>query len=555
MSRLGLETRIILPPVEPAPPALDPAASRPPRGESFEAHLQRAGTGAGQTTSSDNRSAAAALAPRAPDTQAENDRQPADTERSSKAAADENAGGQTDLGGAPPSEQSEAAESSSDVSEETEHGETEKKDGEAHKADGDTHPNAAAVEMAEVELAAIDADGKDDADEPAPEEESVSENGKKRQGSRTGSAQVRPHEAALKEENLPRSSEAKAQLQTETATDEDAVAEAKLEADQSTSPGQMQETTGQTLAQSAKKKDTAHNAQSADGSQRSSGNASEPPSATASQGKAERVATPDPQGDKSRQKRPRTEKSQTAPDRRGDEAAPGQTGGAAQQDSEIDPEPLRIQRTASRPTDLKPSTGVATAEVVEEATQPTPSSSTAAADSDAQVRATAGPGSRSAPPVPGQPAADSDPANRMRFVQRVAQAFEAISGRGGKLRLRLHPPELGSLQLEITVKNGAMTARVEADTPAARTLLLDNLPALRERLAAQDIKVERFDVDLSDRSADGSPQFPGDHPQSEDRPDSDAPHTDDSRQAETENAGTPHAPARSGEGTQLNVVV
>ncbi len=41
-----------------------------------------------------------------------------------------------------------------------------------------------------------------------------------------------------------------------------------------------------------------------------------------------------------------------------------------------------------------------------------------------------------------------------------------------------------------------MSARLEAETPTARSLLLDNLPALRERLAGQNIKVERFDVDL-----------------------------------------------------------
>ena len=48
-----------------------------------------------------------------------------------------------------------------------------------------------------------------------------------------------------------------------------------------------------------------------------------------------------------------------------------------------------------------------------------------------------------------------------------------------------------------------MTARVEAETPAARNILLDNLPALRDRLAQQDIKVQRFNVDLMDRSGSG----------------------------------------------------
>ena len=92
-------------------------------------------------------------------------------------------------------------------------------------------------------------------------------------------------------------------------------------------------------------------------------------------------------------------------------------------------------------------------------------------------------------------------ADRVRFVQRVEQAFQDLSDQGGSVRLRLSPPELGSLHIEINVAKGEMTARVQAETPAARNILLDNLPALRERLAQHDIKVQRFDVDLMDRSA------------------------------------------------------
>jgi len=49
-----------------------------------------------------------------------------------------------------------------------------------------------------------------------------------------------------------------------------------------------------------------------------------------------------------------------------------------------------------------------------------------------------------------------------------------------------------------------MLARVEAETPAARTLLLDNLGVLRERLAQQDIRIEQFDIDLLDRQSQSS---------------------------------------------------
>ena len=95
------------------------------------------------------------------------------------------------------------------------------------------------------------------------------------------------------------------------------------------------------------------------------------------------------------------------------------------------------------------------------------------------------------------PDVESDQADRVRFVQRVARAFENAGRDGGTLRVRLHPSELGSLRLEVAVRDGAMTARLETETQAAKNVVLDNLPALRDRLEQQNIKIERFDVDYS----------------------------------------------------------
>lgn len=93
-----------------------------------------------------------------------------------------------------------------------------------------------------------------------------------------------------------------------------------------------------------------------------------------------------------------------------------------------------------------------------------------------------------------------------RFVRRVAGAFRAAEQNGGAVQLRLSPPELGSLQVRISIQDGAMTAKLEADNAAARTLLIDNLPALRERLAQQDIRIEKFEVDVRRDNAGGSQQ-------------------------------------------------
>ena len=101
------------------------------------------------------------------------------------------------------------------------------------------------------------------------------------------------------------------------------------------------------------------------------------------------------------------------------------------------------------------------------------------------------------PPVEkGQPASsESSPIDAARLLHRVARAFAAAKD-GGEVRLRLSPPELGALVLDVRVHEGTLIARLEAETTSVRTVLVENLPALRDRLAEQGIRIERFDVDL-----------------------------------------------------------
>lgn len=99
--------------------------------------------------------------------------------------------------------------------------------------------------------------------------------------------------------------------------------------------------------------------------------------------------------------------------------------------------------------------------------------------------------------------------DQSRLIDRVARAVRYAEGRDGLVRLRLHPPELGSVRLELRLQGGALTARLEADTSQARSVLVENLPALRERLSEQGVRIEQFDVDLRDRQNGQNPN-PGD---------------------------------------------
>lgn len=94
-------------------------------------------------------------------------------------------------------------------------------------------------------------------------------------------------------------------------------------------------------------------------------------------------------------------------------------------------------------------------------------------------------------------------AERVRLIQRVSRAFETALERGSPLRLRLSPPELGSVRLELHLRDGKLEARVEAETPAAQAVLLDNVGALRDRLHEHKIELERFEVEIRDQPAGG----------------------------------------------------
>lgn len=89
-----------------------------------------------------------------------------------------------------------------------------------------------------------------------------------------------------------------------------------------------------------------------------------------------------------------------------------------------------------------------------------------------------------------------DSVQQARFIDRVARAVQAAEGRGEPIRLRLHPPELGALKLELRVQKGALTARLETETAAARAILVENLPVLRDRLVEQGVRIDQFEVDL-----------------------------------------------------------
>ncbi|MCC6512154.1 MAG: flagellar hook-length control protein FliK [Pirellulaceae bacterium] len=86
---------------------------------------------------------------------------------------------------------------------------------------------------------------------------------------------------------------------------------------------------------------------------------------------------------------------------------------------------------------------------------------------------------------------------RVRLVQRVARSFSRLGPDGGQVTLKLHPPQLGVLNVSIKIEGHTMSARLQTESSAARDVILENLPVLRERLSEQGIEVDKFQVEVA----------------------------------------------------------
>jgi len=82
---------------------------------------------------------------------------------------------------------------------------------------------------------------------------------------------------------------------------------------------------------------------------------------------------------------------------------------------------------------------------------------------------------------------------------RIARGVQsAISQRGGTVRLRLTPPELGTVRIQLDMKDGVVRANLTAQSDSVRTLLNHQIGNLRHALEGQGLVVERLTVQVGD---------------------------------------------------------
>jgi flagellar hook-length control protein FliK len=92
----------------------------------------------------------------------------------------------------------------------------------------------------------------------------------------------------------------------------------------------------------------------------------------------------------------------------------------------------------------------------------------------------------------------SAPIDDAPLAGQVVRGLSAmVNQRGGTMNLRLDPPDLGQLRIQMTVTRGVVTAEFHPTTPQAHDLLERNLAALRSTLEGQGLTVERLNVHVA----------------------------------------------------------
>lgn len=100
-----------------------------------------------------------------------------------------------------------------------------------------------------------------------------------------------------------------------------------------------------------------------------------------------------------------------------------------------------------------------------------------------------------APAAPAGPVIDVKQVDQL--VERISTAVKHSHSTGQQLKIRLSPPELGTLQIEVSLKNGEYTAKLEVQNRHAQKVINDNIAQLKEALSKTGVSLDRIDVHIN----------------------------------------------------------
>lgn len=97
------------------------------------------------------------------------------------------------------------------------------------------------------------------------------------------------------------------------------------------------------------------------------------------------------------------------------------------------------------------------------------------------------------------------PAATHIFSQMLEKAEYLKTENGSKiLNMELDPGELGKLEMELTSKDGTVSARISAESALAKARLEELAPQIKEQLLNQGVNLTEITVDISSRNPDES---------------------------------------------------
>ena len=100
----------------------------------------------------------------------------------------------------------------------------------------------------------------------------------------------------------------------------------------------------------------------------------------------------------------------------------------------------------------------------------------------------------SSPQSTSRAAAKGDPAARSPFDQLIRSIRLSAGARHSSARMRLHPPELGCLRVDLRIVGERIEIDVRTETASARDLIHERAAQLTAALERHGIHVDRFDV-------------------------------------------------------------
>jgi len=85
--------------------------------------------------------------------------------------------------------------------------------------------------------------------------------------------------------------------------------------------------------------------------------------------------------------------------------------------------------------------------------------------------------------------------NTQLNTARIARGLQnAVQQKGGAVTLRLTPPEMGTVRIQLQIHNGTVNAQFHAETESTRSLLNQQISQLRTSLEHQGLSVDRLSV-------------------------------------------------------------